>query len=167
MTKLNYYETQLAIQKQEKKDLNHCLQFFNYQFDQIQYDIPDNNRSDVYITATTKLDVEIEYNVEIKQRNCYLDTFPDSIIEVDKYNYLVSDQTKIPIYYVEFKDCIAVYNLSKIDISKVEKRWQKMQYKTMKNDNKKVNKEVYGLTPNLATTFNKYNFKKIKNANYQ
>ena len=163
----NYELTQQAIQHQEKKDLSNCLQFFNYQFDHIQYDIPDNNRSDVYITATTQLDVEIEYNVEIKQRNCYLDTFPDSIIEVDKYNYLVSDQTKIPIYYVEFKDVIAVYNLSKIDITKVEKRSQQMNHKTMTNDNKKVNKEVYGLTPNLATTFNKYNFKKIKNANYQ
>ena len=163
---LNYDELQLAIQHQEKEDLSKCIQFFKSQFAKVEYVIPNNNKSDVNITATY-LDNKIVYNVEIKQRNCYLDTFPDSIIEVDKYNYLVSDNTKIPIYYVEYKDVIAIYNLSKIDINKVEKRSQLMQYKTMKNDNKKIYKKVYGLTPNLATTFNKYNYKKIKNANYQ
>lgn len=163
---LNYDELQIAIQHQEKEDLAKCIQFFQSQFAKVEYVIPSDNRSDVNITATY-LDNKIEYNVEIKQRNCYLNTFPDSIIEVDKYNYLVTDTTKIPIYYVQYKDCIAIYNLSKIDINKVEKRSQQMNYKTMKCDNKKVNKEVYGLTPNLATTFNKYNFKKIKNANYK
>lgn len=163
----NYEETRCAISIQEKKDLNNCLQFFNYQFEKIEYEIPSCNRSDVNITATTHSNKTIEYNVEIKERNCNIDTFNDSIIEVDKYNYLISDKTKIPIYYVIFDDCIAVYNLAKIDISKVERRFQKMNKTTFSNSDNKIYKEVYGLIQNLATTFNKFNYKKIRNANYQ
>lgn len=37
----------------------------------------------------------------------------------------------------------------------------------MNKSGEKVYKEVYGLTPNLATIFNKCNYKKISNANYQ
>lgn len=155
------------IQQQEKKDLTNCLQFFNYQFEKIEYEIPEDIRSDVYITATTILNNEIEYNIEIKQRNCNIDTYNDTILQVDKYNYLVSDQTKIPIYYVIFNDCIAVYNLAKIDISKVERRFQKMNKTTFSNSDNKILKEVYGLTPELATRFNKDNLTKIRNANYQ
>lgn len=162
----NFTKTQQAIQLQEKKDLDKCIQFFNYQFKHIKYEIPSCNRSDVNITATTRSNQDIVYNVEIKERNCNIDTFNDSIIEIDKYNYLVSDQTKIPLYYVEYKDCIAVYNLSKIDISKVERRFQKMTKTTFSNS-EKIYKEVYGLKPELATTFNKINYKKIQNANYQ
>lgn len=161
-----YEKLQLKIKEQEKNDLTYCLQFFNTQFAKIDYEIPENIRSDVYITATTKNMNKIEYNVEIKQRNCNINTYNDTILQVDKYDYLVSDKTKMPIYYVIFEDCIAVYNLSKIDITKVEKRWQQMNKTTFLNYNK-IEKEVYGLTPNLATIFNKYNFKKIRNANYQ
>lgn len=151
----------------KKKDLTNCLQFFNYQFDKIEYQIPEDIRSDVYITATTILNNEIEYNVEIKQRNCDIDTYPDSILQVDKYNYLISDKTKIPIYYVIYNDVIAVYNLSKIDINKVEKRWQKMNINTLDYLGDKKYKEVYGLSPELATTFDKNTLIKIKNANYK
>lgn len=169
MKKMETYNNEFKekIQQQEKKDLTNCLQFFNYQFDKIEYQIPEDIRSDVYITATTILNNEIEYNVEIKQRNCNIDTYPDSILQVDKYNYLVSDKTKIPVYYVIYNDCIAVYNLSKIDINKVEKRWQQMNRNTLDYSDKKIYKEVYGLTPNLATIFNKYNYNKIRNANHQ
>lgn len=167
MTNFEYEKLQNKIKQQESIDLNNCIKFFNYQFEKIEYIIPEDNRSDVNITATTKLEYEIEYNVEIKERNCYFTTFDDTIIEVDKYNYLMSDKNKTNIYYVIYKDCIAVYNLSKIDITKCNKRMQLMNKKTMKDKNDKIYKEVYGLTQNLATTFNKFNYNKIKNANYQ
>lgn len=162
-------ELKRKIDKQERKDLKKCIDFLQTKFSKIKYIIPENLRSDVNVTGTTKSNKEYYYNIEIKERYCYSYTYTDTILEVDKYNYLIQDTTKIPIYFIIFKDCIAVFNLAKIDINKVEKRKQLMNKTTFNSDEKieKIEKNVYGLTTDLATTFNINNYNKIKNAVYQ
>lgn len=111
--------TKDKIKIQEKNDLDVCLQLFNNLFSNIIWEIPTNNRADVYITATTRSNKVGIYAVEIKQRNCRLLDFEDTIIQTDKYDYLMSlTSAYTPLYFVIFNDCIAVYNLAKIKTKK-------------------------------------------------
>lgn len=145
--------TKDKIKIQEKYDLYICLQLFNNLFSNINWEIPINNRADVYITATTRSNKTGIYAVEIKQRNCRLLDFDDTIIQVDKYEYLMSlTSAYTPLYFVIFNDCIAVYNLGKIGAKNLSKRLQLMN-KTTYQSNDKDYKEVYGLIPEMAKIF--------------
>lgn len=155
--------TQDKIEIQEKHDLNICLQLFNSLFEKINWEIPTNNRSDVYITATTRNNKVGIYAVEIKQRNCRLLDFDDTIIQVDKYDYLMSlTSAYTPLYFVIFNDCIAIYNLTKINDKNLSKRLQLMNRITYQSNDKDY-KEVYGLTPEMANIF----IYKKENANHK
>lgn len=145
--------TKDKIKLQEKHDLNICLQLFNELFSNINWKIPKDNRADVYITATTRSNKTGIYAVEIKQRNCRLLDFDDTIIQTDKYDYLMSlTSAYTPLYFVIFNDCIAVYNLNKVDTKNLSKRLQLMNKITYQSNNKDY-KEVYGLTPKMAQIF--------------
>lgn len=145
--------TKDKIKIQEKHDLDVCLQLFNKLFSDINWEIPINNRADVYITATTRNNKIGIYAVEIKQRNCRLLDFDDTIIQVDKYDYLMSlTSAYTPLYFVIFNDCIAVYNLAKIGAKSLSKRLQFMNKITYQSNDKDY-KEVYGLTPKMAQIF--------------
>lgn len=145
--------TQDKIEIQEKHDLDVCLQLFNNLFLNINWEIPTNNRADVYITATTRSNKTGIYAVEIKQRNCRLLDFEDTIIQTDKYDYLMSlTSAYTPLYFVIFNDCIAVYNLAKIGAKSLSKRLQLMNRITYQSNDKDY-KEVYGLTPEMAQIF--------------
>lgn len=145
--------TKEKIELQEKHDLNICLQLFNILFQNIDWEIPINNRADVYITATTRSNKVGIYAVEIKQRNCRLLDFEDTIIQTDKYDYLMSlTSAYTPLYFVIFNDCIAVYNLTKINDKNLSKRLQLMNKVTYQSNDKDY-KEVYGLTPEMANIF--------------
>lgn len=145
--------TQDKIEIQEKHDLDVCLQLFNNLFEKINWEIPTNNRADVYITATTRSNKIGIYAVEIKQRNCRLLDFEDTIIQADKYEYLMSlTSAYTPLYFVIFNDCIAVYNLAKIGAKSLSKRLQLMNKITYQSNDKDY-KAVYGLTPKMANIF--------------
>lgn len=145
--------TKDKIKLQEKHDLDVCLQLFNNLFSNIIWEIPINNRADVYITATTRSNKVGIYAVEIKQRNCRLLDFDDTIIQVDKYEYLMSlTSAYTPLYFVIFNDCIAVYNLTKIGAKSLSKRLQLMNKITYQSNDKDY-KEVYGLTPKMGKIF--------------
>lgn len=145
--------TKEKIELQEKHDLNICLQLFNILFQNIDWEIPINNRADVYITATTRSNKVGIYAVEIKQRNCRLLDFDDTIIQADKYDYLMSlTSSYTPLYFVIFNDCIAVYNLAKIGDKRLSKRLQLMNKITYQSNDKDY-KEVYGLTPKMGKIF--------------
>ena len=143
------------IEKQEEKDRNECLRLFCKLFKTVQYEVPQNIRSDLYVTATTNNNKVGIYNIEIKQRNCNIDTYKDTILEVSKYEYMMSDTGKTAIYFVIFNDCYAIYNLNKLYINKSGKRLQMMNNITYTNNAHKVYKEVIGLTKENAKIYAK------------
>ena len=149
---MTYLERIYRINQQEQKDKNKCLELFNSLFASVRYEVPSDNRADLYITATTKSNKTGIYAVEIKQRNCNLLDYSDTIIQVDKYNYLKSLSGYTALYFVIFDDCVAVYNLDKVNSKALVKRMQMMNKITIQSQDKEC-KLVYGLTPNLAKIF--------------
>ena len=149
---MTYLERIYRIEQQETKDKNKCLELFNSLFETIKYEVPSDNRADLYVTATTKSNKTGIYAVEIKQRNCNLLDFADTIIQVDKYNYLKSLTGYTALYFVIFNDCVAVYNLDKVNKKSLVKRMQMMNKITIQSADKDY-KLVYGLTPNFAKIF--------------
>lgn len=149
---MTYIERLYRINQQEIKDKNKCLELFNSLFASIKYEVPSDNRADLYVTATTKSNKTGIYAVEIKQRNCNLLDYSDTIIQVDKYDYLKSLTGYTALYFVIFNDCVAVYNLDKVSRKNLVKRKQMMNKITIQSSDKDY-KLVYGLTPNLAKIF--------------
>lgn len=149
---MTYLERIYRINQQEIKDKKKCLELFNTLFASVKYEVPSDNRADLYVTATAKSNKTGIYAIEIKQRNCNLLDYSDTIIQVDKYNYLKSLSGYTALYFVIFNDCVAVYNLDKVNSKALVKRKQMMNKITIQSSDKDY-KLVYGLTPNFAKIF--------------
>lgn len=148
------------IEKQELIDRRIVSGVLSSEFEELNVtSLPITANTDLTITATTFNNTKIMYNVEIKSRNMNLNDYDNCFLEVEKYIHLVNDmQSHVPLYVAIYPEdmIVCVWNLDKIDMQKVERRFQRMQKVTFSNNNKKVIKEVYLLPIELST---KYKYK--------
>nr|WP_320038869.1 hypothetical protein [uncultured Bacteroides sp.] len=146
-------KSQQEIELQEKKDRSITIELFNNLFTSINTDIRDiTAHTDLFLTGYT-LSHNKAYNVEIKEREMYSNTFPDCYLELKKYQHLLEDNyTHSMVYLCIYKDAILIWNLSNIDMKDVTltKRWMK---KSTFNGEEMELKDVYLLPINKAKQF--------------
>lgn len=119
------------------------------------YATETNNPVDIYFTATTINNIEVPYVGEIKERKYYLSNpnkkVTNWMLELYKLDELMERKNHTPLYINFFlNNSILVWNLNKIDFSKLEVRKMELAKNTLE-DNGKRNKEYYDLPSNLAT----------------
>lgn len=110
---------------------------------------------DIYFTATTINNREIPYVGEIKEREYPLADPKNKItywmLELKKLNDLKNEKNHIPLYINFFpNNRILVWNLNKIDFSKLEIKEMLLEKNTLEN-NGKVMKKFYDLPSDKAT----------------
>lgn len=110
---------------------------------------------DIYFTATTINNREIPYVGEIKEREYPLADPKNKItywmLELKKINDLKNEKNHIPLYINFFpNNRILVWNLNKIDFSKLEIKEMLLEKNTLE-DNGKVMKKFYDLPSDWAT----------------
>lgn len=110
---------------------------------------------DIYFTATTINNREIPYVGEIKEREYPLADPKNKItywmLELKKLNDLKNEKNHIPLYINFFpNNRILVWNLNKIDFSKLEIKEMLLEKNTLE-DNGKVMKKFYDLPSDWAT----------------
>lgn len=110
---------------------------------------------DIYFTATTINNREIPYVGEIKEREYPLADPKNKItywmLELKKLNDLKNEKNHIPLYINFFpNNRILVWNLNKIDFSKLEIKEMLLEKNTLE-DNGKVMKKFYDLPSDKAT----------------
>lgn len=136
-------KTQEEIKRQEEKDRSIAVELFSILFTNINTDIRDiTAHTDLFITGYTAHQNKA-YNVEIKERDMYSNTFPDCYLELKKYQHLSEDNyTHSMVYLCIYKDAILIWNLSNIDMKDVTltKRWMK---KSTFNGEEMELKDVY------------------------
>lgn len=114
-----------------------------------------NNRVDIYFTATTINNKEIAYVGEIKERKYPLSN-PDNkvtywMMEIDKLEELKKNKEHRPLYINFFtNNMILVWDLNKLDFSKIEKKEMELKKKTMENKGTKI-KHYFDLPSDWAT----------------
>ncbi len=152
--KITEKQKQVNINNQEDKDRTISTQLFNELFVSINIEERDiTAHTDCYLTGYTEHCTGI-YNIEIKERNMYSYTFNNCYLELTKFSHLKEDEnTHNMVYLCIYKDCILVWNLSKMDMSTVKKSKEWMKESTFKS-NKKVQKDVYSLPTNKAKNLN-------------
>lgn len=151
---------QKQIDLQEIVDRNFTISLFNQLFDKVEYTMfPISANTDLTITATTKNN-KYQYHVEVKNRYVMIDDFNDCFLEVEKYKHLKNDcKNHIPIYVAIYpaNATVCIWNLSKIEMSKLQIKKIKMNEVTFNNSIRKVEKDVYSLPFELSTKYN-YNY---------
>lgn len=110
---------------------------------------------DIYFTATTINNREVPYVGEIKERLYPLADPKNKItywmLELKKINDLKNEKSHIPLYINFFpNNRILVWNLNKIDFSKMEIKEMLLEKNTLE-DNGKVMKKFYDLPSDWAT----------------
>lgn len=110
---------------------------------------------DIYFTATTINNREIPYVGEIKEREYPLADPKNKItywmLELKKLNDLKNEKNHIPLYINFFpNNRILVWNLNKIDFSKLEIKRKELKKTTLEDTGKKI-KIYYDLPSDKAT----------------
>lgn len=114
-----------------------------------------NNRVDIYFTATTINNKEVAYVGEIKERKYPLSN-PDNkvtywMLQFDKLEELKKNKEHRPLYINIFSNnIILVWDLNKLDFSKIEKKEMELNKTTLENTGKKI-KIYYDLPSDQAT----------------
>lgn len=119
------------------------------------YPTETTNPVDIYFTATTINNREVPYVGEIKERKYPLSK-PDNkitnwMLETYKLDALMAKKDHIPLYINFFSNnYMLVWNLNKIDFSKLEIRKMKLAKTTVEDTGKKI-KIFYDLSSDWAT----------------
>lgn len=114
-----------------------------------------NNRVDIYFTATTTNNKEVAYVAEIKERKYPLSN-PDNkvtywMLQLDKLEELKKNKEHRPLYINIFSNnIILVWDLNKLDFSKIDKKEMELKKTTLEDTGTKV-KHYFDLPSNMAT----------------
>lgn len=119
------------------------------------YPTETKNPVDIYFTATTINNKEVPYVGEIKERKYYLSHPKNKVttwmLETYKLDALMARNSHIPLYINFFlNNYMLVWNLNKIDFSKLEIREMELEKNTLE-DNGKIMKVFYDLPSDWAT----------------